>query len=311
MKQRDTLSRRLFLQRAFAVGGALAVGLAGGLTPLNALAGPAGKATAQQTRLLMGCFVTLTAVTRETSRAEDAFGAAFAEMERLIAVFDRHSATSALAVLNAQGRLAGSPPELVKVLAASQRLGVASEHAFNPAITPALDLLEASQAKIGGPLPGYADNDYRHALSLASPGGVRLDGGTIAFERSGMKLTLDGIAKGFIADRASEVLAAFGLADHMVNAGGDIRCSGRAARGENWTIGIRHPAGGTLASTAMGDGGIATSGSYESFYGRSGSRHHLISHLTGKSADVLSVTVKAGTAMRADALATALAFMPP
>jgi Membrane-associated lipoprotein involved in thiamine biosynthesis len=311
MKGSTSISRRRFLQTACTAGAALAVaGLAGPL-PLTAFALPASLHKEQQSRLLMGTIVTLTAATAERARAHDAFTAAFAEMERLVAVFDRHSSTSALGVLNSQGTLAAPPAELHSVLSRALRLGQASEYAFNPAIAPVVDLFDRS----AGALPTHKDADFQEALGLAAPGGVQLAQHSISLERQGMRLTLDGIAKGFIADKASETLARHGLTDHMVNAGGDIRCSGRPAPGKLWAVGIQHPGparpGGLLGTARMGNGGIATSGSYESWYDRPRGRHHLISHLTGQSADIASVTVRAANTMEADALATALAFMPP
>lgn len=299
------LSRRHFLKSACLAGAAFAVA---GLTPIDAFASPGH--TEQQTRPLMGTFVTLTAVTQEPALAESAFAVAFTEIERLIAVFDRRSGTSALGVLNAKAHLTDAPAELLTVLGASARLGAATEHAFNPAVTPLVDLLSAAGR---GARPSYTNSDLKRTLTLCGPGGVRLDGSSVSLTRSGMALTLDGIAKGFIADAASNVLAQQGLTDHMVNAGGDIRVSGRNAEGNHWTIGVQDPGrkNEIIAAVPVAGGGIATSGSYENSYNARQTRHHLVSHLTGKSAEITSVTVCAGSAMEADALATALALLPP
>lgn len=305
MKTRDSLSRRHFLKSACLAGAALA---ASGLMPVNVFA--ASGRTEQQTRLLMGTMVTLTAVTSSPAQAEDAFAAAFAEIERQITVFDRRKPDSALGLLNASAVITDAPAELLTVLEASLRLGFATEHAFNPAVTPLVDLLASAK---NGPLPGYGDSDLKEALALSAPGGVSLSGRSVRFKRSGMSLTLDGIAKGFIADAASRVLARHSLHDHMVNAGGDIRVSGRNAEGRPWTIGIQDPdnRNGLVATLPVAQGGIATSGSYENSYNARQTRHHLVSHLTGKSAEISSVTVRAASAMEADALATALALLPP
>lgn len=309
MKGPHAINRRHFLKSACAAGAAVvAAGFVGGLSPL-ALAAPLGG-TRQQSRLLMGTIVTLTAVNASAQQADEAFAAAFAEMERHIAIFDRHNGQSALSLLNARGAL-DAPEELAKVLAVSCRLSRATNQAFNPAVAPVVDLFE--KARAAGQKTALSHGEMKEALALADPARIALDGTRVRLGANGMALTLDGIAKGFIADSASHVLAAHGLADHMVNAGGDIRVSGRAAGGEAWKIGIQHPSrpGALLATAAVSGGGIATSGSYENYYDRARSRHHLISHLTGNSADIASVTVRAQSAMQADALATALALMPP
>ncbi len=306
------LTRRGFLQKTCSIGAALAVaGIAQGLLPSGSLAASGQAKTEQQTRLLMGTLVTLTAVSPDPARAQEAFALAFAEIERLIAVFDRHDAGSALGQLNAAGSLASPPKELAHVLGEALALGRSTEFAFNPAITPLVELFERAKASRSG-LPGYGNSDFRHALALADPAAIQCKDGRIRLEREGMRLTLDGIAKGYIADMASETLSRKGVRDHMVNAGGDIRVSGRAASGEPWRVGVQHPgkAEGLLTAVPV-SGAIATSGSYEKYYDRSRGRHHLISHVTGKSADIASVTVRAATAMQADALATTLAFLPP
>lgn len=306
MKKAPTsLSRRRFLQQACAAGAALA--FSGSLVP-QALAAISKRPVAQQTYLLMGTIVTLTAVTEDASRAQSAFDAAHAEIQRLVPVFNRHDAASALSTLNARGTLAAAPQELGRVLRHAGKVAGMTGDAFNPAIAPLVDLFAASRGKAASRIDAAQVEELR---VLAAPGGIALAGADIRLEREGMRLTLDGIAKGFIADAASKAMATHGITDHMVNAGGDIRCSGRNAEGKPWNVGIRHPesASALLHTAAVANGALATSGAYENDYGNA--RHHLISHVTGKSGSSLSVTVHAPTAMEADALATGMALLPP
>ena len=309
MKQ-SSLTRRAFLRRTCLLG-AGTLCLAGAGAPFSVLAAMSDKGlTERQTRLLMGTMVSLAAVCDDQARVAEAFAAAFAEMERLITIFDRHTPSSALSVLNTQGSLPKAPAELSSVLQASLVLGKTTGFAFNPAILPALELFEKRGAHNQ---PHFDHHDLGEALALARPGEIELAGNDIRFGLQGMRITLDGIAKGFIADAASDVLSAHGVANHMVNAGGDIRVRVAEHSKRPWTIGIRHPekAGDILASVRMTRGGIATSGNYERAFDRSRSKHHLINHATGKSPDIASLSVKAENAMQADALATALSLMPP
>lgn len=312
MKKPTTFSRRDFLHGACILGaGAGLAAFAGPLLPLKALAAPGAPGTEQQTRLLMGTMVTLTAVTKDPAKAEAAFAAAFDEVRRLIAVFDRRDPASALFALNDAGRLKDAPEELCAVLGESARLGSVTAHAFNPAIAPLLELYE--RHKNDKEAPRFDDRDMAEALALAEPSALRVEGGLVSLERKGMRLTLDGIAKGFIADAASRALSEHGLRDHMVNAGGDMRVRGLSAGNRPWSVGIQHPddRGALLAKTALTGGGIATSGNYEQPHNASRTRNHLISHQTGRCSEAASVTVKAPSAMQADALATALAVMAP
>ena len=56
-----------------------------------------------------------------------------------------------------------------------------------------------------------------------------------------MSITLDGIAKGYIVDRASHLLQACGISNHLINAGGDIRTCGSAAKGRAWRVAVEDP----------------------------------------------------------------------
>ena len=62
----------------------------------------------------------------------------------------------------------------------------------------------------------------------------------------------------------------------------------------------------------MNDGAIATSGDYENYYDQEKRFHHIVNPKTGLSPEFTSsVTVRASTAMDADALATAVLVMEP
>jgi thiamine biosynthesis lipoprotein len=129
-----------------------------------------------------------------------------------------------------------------------------------------------------------------------------------------MGITLDGIAKGYIVDRAAEILSRHGIGNHLINAGGDIRTSGAAAKGKPWTIAVQDPAKGREypAVITMTSGAIATSGNYEVFYDNEKMFHHIIDSRTGYSPEqTTSVTVQAPTVMDADALSTSVFVMAP
>lgn len=307
-----SMNRRRFLRHLSLAGAALTAGTL--LPPVFSTllaAAPLDQEqdTLQETRLLMGTTVTIALHAPSRTLAEDALGKAFAEMDRLIAVFDRHSQATALGTLNSQGRLDHAPAELVHVLGTAQRFGIASSHAFNPAIAPLVDLYR--DATLAEATPDA--RDCAAALALCKPGGIRVKDGNIRLQRQGMRLTLDGIAKGYIADAASLALTKAGAVNHMINAGGDIRAQGVSPKGTPWSIGIENPSkgGAPVAVVRLSGQGIATSGGYESPYGRDGRQHHLISHRTGRSPDIASISVVAPTAMQADALATTLSLLPP
>jgi thiamine biosynthesis lipoprotein len=119
------------------------------------------------------------------------------------------------------------------------------------------------------------------------------------------KLDPSGYVKGWAAEVASARLAAAGSANHLVNAGGDVRVRGEARPGEAWPVPIRHPwrGDGAFLVLAARDVGIATSGTYERGL-------HVVNPRTGARAKALrSVTVVGPDLGRADAYATAAVAM--
>jgi thiamine biosynthesis lipoprotein len=114
-----------------------------------------------------------------------------------------------------------------------------------------------------------------------------------------------GVVKGWSIDRASEILVDYGLADHLIDAGGDLRFRGSPLEGERWVIGIRHPLDKSAFSAVLvlPGGAVATSGIYERGL-------HVLDPFTGKPATALaSVTVVGPDLTTSDAYATAALAM--
>ena len=309
-----TMNRRAFLRGASVAGAAV---LAGQLVPAplahaaKALEGNKPQAITQETYLLMGTMVTLTAHAHQQETVLAAFDAAQQEMVRLIAVYDRHTSSTALGTLNNQGRLKDAPPELTSLLRRAVGLAKVTEGLFNPAVQPLVALFGRNSTT--APKARINTQELHEAMAMADPAAIAMQGNSIQLTRAGMGLTLDGIAKGTIADAASAVLHAHGITNYMVNAGGDIRVQGNSPKGTPWVIGIENPTrkGHPAEAVALATGAIATSGGYENRFDALGTHHHLVNPLTGQSPRLAGVTVLAPTTELADALATAFCLMPP
>lgn len=125
------------------------------------------------------------------------------------------------------------------------------------------------------------------------------------------------IAKGEAIDRGIALLRMAGLPNAIVNAGGNLRTSGRRG-GRPWRIGIRHPRP-TEGHYVMGrldvaDGeAVVTSGDYERYFEYQGRRfHHLLDPRRGEPAQGLqAVTVVAPSGAQADGATAALFVAGP
>ena len=128
--------------------------------------------------------------------------------------------------------------------------------------------------------------------SVVQPGGLQID--------------LSSIGKGFAVDLVSQTLLRRGIADHLVEIGGELRGSGTKPDHSPWWVAIE---GSEDLVVALHGLSIATSGDARRYIKRDGVRlSHTLDPRSGRpiSDRLASVTVLAPSCMRADAIATAL-----
>lgn len=297
--------RRAFLKTL----GVLAAGTAVApvLKVLPALAAET-MSKAYEQRMLMGTFVGMTVLAPSRHLGEEAIGRAFEEVQRQIAIFNRFDSSTPLSTLNRDGRLSGAPRELLDVVDFSAALHRRSGTRFDVTVAPLVNLLERTHGR-----PDAAE--LQDVLALVDGDKLTRCGSTLRLGATGMSVTLDGVAKGFIADSAAESLTSQGVENFLVDAGGDIRAqSSPEGRHRPWRVAIEDPdKGGDYPSIiTMRSGAVATSGGYEVFFDPKKKSHHLVSPSNGASPQYIrSVSVQAPTVMQADGLATALSLMSP
>lgn len=263
-----------------------------------------------ETRFLMGTYVAITAVHESKSGAEQGIAMAFTEIERLAALFDRHQANTPVSVLNETGRLTDVAPELREVMEKAQSFYQSSNGAFDSTVLPVVEMIMRNANPAGR--INLTKSDLDDALALVDSEALHISEREISFSKQGMEVTLDGIGKGFIVDRASDLLAAHGIVNHLINAGGDIRARGERSEGQPWIVAIEDPAkkGNYPAIIQLKDAAVATSGGYEVYFDADQSVHHVVNPQTAVSpAQSVSVSVTAPTVMEADALSTSAFVM--
>jgi thiamine biosynthesis lipoprotein len=307
----NNLDRRYFLK----LSGLLGVGIASGgilTTPAEAVKFNRRMYKVSRTRLAMGTFVSMTLIHPSRERAEEAIGAACAEMDRLSGSLNRFDRSTAVGRLNSDGLLKDAPPEVGEVVAKALKYYRLSHGTFDVTVKPVVDLYKASFAGDRKTPPG--DKSLRRAMSLVGADKLRVNGRAIHFRKPGMGITLDGIAKGYIVDRAAQVLADLGVKNFLINAGGDIRTRGARQDRKPWRVAVQDPQKKRRYPDIieMNTGAVATSGNYEVYFDREKIFHHIVDPRDGLSPALsASVSVRAKTAMDADALSTAVFVMDP
>jgi thiamine biosynthesis lipoprotein len=236
--------------------------------------------------------------------------------EELVAINDALSTYQADAEISRLNARAGDA-ELVlserfaEVLDTALRVGRISGGAYDVTVGPLVDLWGFGVADFRGSVPAPEAIDE----ARAAVGADRLgwDAETRRLQRpAGMRIDLSSVAKGYAVDRVSELLANAGVANSLVEIGGELRARGERPEGGPWRLAVESPdpaQGRIVDALVVSDASVATSGDYRNYFEVDGRRYsHLVDPRTGYPVDheLVSVTVIADDCMLADALATAL-----
>jgi thiamine biosynthesis lipoprotein len=224
---------------------------------------------------------------------------------------------SELSAINAAGageRVAVSA-DTAKVVDAALAAATLTGGAFDPTIGPLVDLWGFGPK--GARQSAPSTESITAALGSVGHRKVAVEGGEIAKAASDVHLDLSGVAKGYGVDKVAELLESQGVANYLVEVGGELRAKGRADEDRAWRVGIEKPnlAGGDFQRVIDLDGdALATSGNYRIFFEADGKRYaHIIDPRTGRPLDhkLASATVVAASTMEADALSTSMLALGP
>lgn len=267
----------------------------------------------------MGTIWSVLVVLGEPSRLMDVRLAVETVLAQQVAIFSHWEPASELSRFN--GSALGYVPvsdELWTVVETALDLAQQTDGAVDPTLGALVDLWG-----FGPPGPRAADrplpDDSEISAALKMSGWQRLkrDGDARSlFQPGGLRLDLSGIAKGHAVDRLSEMLAAMGIAHHLVEIGGELRGRGLKPDGLPWWAEIEQTDDYARPRTlvALHDLALATSGDTQRAFQVQGRRYsHTIDRHNGRPivSGMISVSVMADTAMQADALATALNVLGP
>jgi len=255
------------------------------------------------TRNIMGTSVTITAIHSDVGEVKEAVNLAFNEMRRIEDLMSVYKESSEVSQLNRNGFIENASAETIYVIKKGIYYSELSEGTFSICILPLLDLWE--ERLKAGRFP--TETEIKEALELADCRNIVIDGRDVRFRKSGVHITLGGIAKGYAVDRAIEVLRQKGIRHALVNAGGDIRVIGEKAEDVPWRIAVRDPMNKRHFVTVveLRDQAVATSGSYERHIGKAMRVSHIINSKTGQPAqELMSTTIIAKNTIDADALST-------
>lgn len=193
----------------------------------------------------------------------------------------------------------------------SRHVHLASDGAFDPTVGGLVNLWGFGWPKAEQPLTRLPEPAAIEAAKARFDAVEQPVPGQLV-KRAPLRLDFSAIAKGYGVDVIAQVVRAHGVANFMVEIGGEVATRGRGPSGGPWRIGIEEPdptrTGRVLARLKLSDASLATSGHYRNFLEIEGRRYsHVIDPVSGYpvAQPPISVSVLAPNVALADAWATA------
>lgn len=264
-----------------------------------------------QTKLALGGDITLGIVTDMSSNESTQL---FAILWRQVYIFERRFSRflpmSELSVFNSSAGLKTNiTPNFIDLLTSAKQLGVETNGLYNPFILPALQ----RSGYIASAMSGYETDpqtDYSKRV-VVSIDNLTI-GDTWALIPYASALDLGGCGKGYLADQLGKTLKNHSIVGYWLSLGGDVATMGHDENGDRITLNIQDANNLEETTDWIVDcpaeyAAVATSGTFQ----RKGQDvkkdwHHIIDPTTLQPAvtDIRLATVCAGTALRADVLAS-------
>ena len=202
------------------------------------------------------------------------------------------------------------------VFTQAQQISQATEGCFDVTVAPLVNAWGFGFKN--GALPDSAQVDS--LLQFVGWEKVSLEDGALRKADERMVLDFSAIAKGFGVDQVASLFNRLGIANYMIEIGGEIVVKGMNQKGSPWHIGVNKPVEDSTSTNqeiqtvlALTDCAMATSGNYRNYYISAEGRKlaHTIDPHTGYPVQhtILSSTVIAPTCSMADAFATSFMVM--
>lgn len=263
----------------------------------------------------MGSPFTITIYTNDSLQAAFAARKAFEEVNRLNEIFSDYMDSSELNRLcrtSGKGIYVKVSSELFEILELSLNASRLSGGAFDITVGPMVKLWRRARRERKFP----DKNKLKYVKQAVGYRYIHLDSlqQSVKLERPDMQLDLGGIAKGYAAQKALEVIKKAGFSAVMVNAGGDMVLGDPPPDKSDWMIGIALPESNDEIMNKLihvKNQAVATSGDIYQYVEWKGKRYsHIVDPKTGLGVTYLrNVTVIAGDGATADWLASACSIL--
>lgn len=239
------------------------------------------------------------------------------EVNRQMSTYDKNSEISQFNQMPASAAVMPISADFATVLTEAVRLNAQTEGALDVTIGALVNLWGFGADKSVTKSPSEQDlaqANQRVGVDKVIFSQPENGKATLAKKVDGVYVDLSAIAKGFGVDKVAQHLDGLGVANYLVEIGGELRGKGMNLQGKAWAVGIEQPSLAQQQNSqivvSLHNHSLATSGDYRNFHlDENGKRlSHIINPKTQQpiSHNLASVSVIADSAMTADGLATGL-----
>jgi thiamine biosynthesis lipoprotein len=267
----------------------------------------------------MGTTYHITVVTgyfKGISGLKEKIDARLAEINHVFSTYINDSEISRFNAFNKADEKFRVSDDFIQVMKVGRKIHQLSDGAWDGTVNPLVDLWGFGPTQREMKIP--AASAIRALLQSVGFDRIQIiEPNFILKNSAGISLDMGSIAKGFAVDRVSQLIAASGFENYLVEIGGEVYTAGLRKDGKKWRVGINRPRKDAAFNevykvVSLSNRGFATSGDYRNFFEIDGVRYsHVINPSTGYpvSNGVVSVSVIADNCTLADGLATAIMVM--
>lgn len=234
--------------------------------------------------------------------AKKAVKECYEQTEKIEKMLSAYISSSEVSLLNKLGRLTVSK-ETKKIISDAVLLNKKTLGAFDITTKPIVDLYDIKNLTQKSDIP--KDDEIKAELLKVGSENIQLSDNEVIL-KNGAQIDLGGIAKGYCADKAREIMQKYHIKEAVLDFGGNIYVLGN----RTFKIGLQNPNCERGEYFGIYEGkniSVVTSGAYERKKEIDGKvYHHIISPYDGKCANsgITSVSIVGTSSQNCDAYAT-------
>ena len=238
------------------------------------------------------------------------------DLNRVFSTYIKDSEISRFNALKRAGEEFEVSEDFIQVMRVARDIHRLSEGAWDATVNPLVDLWSFGPTRRKPRMPPV--DAIKALLPAIGFDRIRIEEPRfLVKDLASVTLDLNAIAKGYAVDQVSQLVAAGGYKNYLVEIGGEIYAAGFRPDGQHWRVGINRPQKDAAFNevykvVSIFNQAFATSGDYRNFFEIDGVRYsHVIDPRSGYpvSHGVVSVSIIADNCTMADGLATAIMVM--